>query len=137
MQKSAGTMAVKLGGSAFTKVDRAAGRCFSKLSLVYKGTQSVSALNWSGGHSARRPSSQRMGSQWSVIIQGDSDSQAAVQGMNCSDVLMSSLEGVVPASNPRRLHLTQCTQLLSAARVSYLFGRMSSIFTPLGRAASC
>ena len=31
MWKSRGTMAVKLGGPAFTKVDRAAGRCFSKL----------------------------------------------------------------------------------------------------------
>ena len=62
-QKSGGTMAVKLGSPAFTKVDRAAGRCFSKLSLVYKGTQSVSAVNWSGGHSARRPSSQRMDNQ--------------------------------------------------------------------------
>ena len=48
MWKSGGTMAVKLGGPAFTKVDRAAGRCFSKLFLVYKGTQSVSAVNWSG-----------------------------------------------------------------------------------------
>ena len=48
MQKSRGTMAVKLGGPAFVKVDRAAGRCFSKLSLVYKGTQSGSAVNWSG-----------------------------------------------------------------------------------------
>ena len=136
-QKSRGTMAIKLGGPAFTKVDRAAGRCFSKLSLVCKGTQSVSALNWSGGHSARRPSSWRMGNQWSVITSGGSDSQAAAQGMNCSEVLMSSLEGIVPASNPMRLHLTWCTHLLSAVRVSYLFGRMSSIFTPLGRAASC
>ena len=135
--KSGGTAAIKLGSPAFTKVDRAAGRCFSKLSLVYKGTQSVSALNWSGGHSTRRPSSWRMGNQWSVITSGGSDSHAAAQGTNRSEVLMSSLEGVVPASNPRRLHLTQCTQLLSAARVSYLFGRMSSIFTPLGRAASC
>ena len=49
---------------------------------------------------------------------------------------MSSLEGVVPASNPRRLHLTRWTQLLSAVKVSYLLGRMSSFFTPLGRAPS-
>ena len=55
MQKSGGTTAVKLGSPEFTKADRAAGRCFSKLSLVYKGTQLVSALNWSGGHSARGP----------------------------------------------------------------------------------
>ena len=61
--KSGGTMTIKLGSLAFTKVDRAAGRCFSKLSLVYKGTQSGSVLNWSGGHSARRPSSRRMGNQ--------------------------------------------------------------------------
>ena len=64
------------------------------------------------------------------------DSHAAAQGTKCSEVSMSSLEGVVPVSNPRRLHLTQCTQLLSAAKVSYLFGRRSSTFTPVGRAAS-
>ena len=56
-------MAVKLGGPAFGKADRAMGRCFTKLSLVYKGTQSGSLANWSGGHSASRPSSQRMGNQ--------------------------------------------------------------------------
>ena len=121
----------------FTKAERAAGGCFTKLSFMYKGTQSASALNWSGGHLARRPSSWRMGNQWSAITSGGPDSQAAAQGMNHSEVLMSSLESVVPASNSRRLHLTLCAQSLSAARVSYLLGRMSSIFTPLGRAASC
>ena len=48
MWKPRGTMAVKLGGPAFMKADRAKERCFSKLSLVYKGTQSGSAVNWSG-----------------------------------------------------------------------------------------
>ena len=41
-------MAVKLGGPAFTKVDRATGRCFSRPSRVYKGTQSTAAVNWLG-----------------------------------------------------------------------------------------
>ena len=49
---------------------------------------------------------------------------------------MSFLEGVVPSSNPRRLHLTCWTQPLSAAKVSYLLGRMSSLVTPLDRAVS-
>ena len=44
---SGGTMAVKLGGPALTEVDRAAGRCFSRPSGVYKGTQSTAAVNWS------------------------------------------------------------------------------------------
>ena len=56
--------------------------------------------------------------------------------MKHSKVLMSSLEGVVPVSNPRRLHLMHWTQPLSAVKVSYLLGKMSSSFTPLGRAAS-
>ena len=47
-QNSGGTTAVKLGGPVFTKVDRAAGRCFSRPSGVYKGTQSATAVNWSG-----------------------------------------------------------------------------------------
>ena len=41
-------MAVKLGGPAFIKVDKATGRCFRRLSRVYKGTQSAAAVNWSG-----------------------------------------------------------------------------------------
>ena len=103
---------------------------------MYKGTQSTVAVNWSGGHSTRRPSSLRIGSQWSVITSGRSDSNAATQGTKQSEVSMSFLEGVVPASNPRRLHLTRWTQLLSEAKVSYLLGRMSSSVTPLGRTAS-
>ena len=77
-----------------------------------------------------------IGSQWLVITSGKSDSDAAAQGTKCSEVLMSFLEGVVPASNPKRLHLTRWTQPLSAAKVSYLLGSMSSSITPLGRAAS-
>ena len=103
---------------------------------MYRGTQSAIAVNWSGEHSTRRPSSRRIGSQWSVITSGKSDFDAAAQGTNCSEVSMSFLESVVPASNPRRLHLMRWTQLLSAAKVSYLLGRMSSSVTPLGRAAS-
>ena len=57
-------------------------------------------------------------------------------GVKRFEVSMSSLEGVVPVSNPRRLHCTWCTQLLSAAKVSYLFGRRSSTYAPVGRAAS-
>ena len=56
--------------------------------------------------------------------------------MKHSEASMFSLEGMVPASNPKRLHLMCWTQPLSAIKVSYLLGRMSSSFTPLGRAAS-
>ena len=49
---------------------------------------------------------------------------------------MSLLEGVVPASNPRRLHLMRWTQSLSKVKVSYLLGRMSSSITPQGRTVS-
>ena len=49
---------------------------------------------------------------------------------------MSFLESVVPASNPRRLHLTCWTQSLSETKVSYLLGRMSSSVTCLSRTAS-
>ena len=103
---------------------------------MYRGTQSTVAVNWSRQHSTRRPSSLRIGSQWSVITSGKSDSDAAAWGTKHSEVLISFLEGMVPASNPRRLHLTCWTQPLSAAKVSYLLGRMSSCVTPLGRAAS-
>ena len=50
-------------------------------------------------------------------------------------VSMSLLEGMVPASNPRRLHLTCWIQSLSEIKVSYLLGRMSSSITPWGRTA--
>ena len=43
-----GTTAVKLGSSVLTKADRAAGRCFSRPSGVYKGTQSSTAVNLLG-----------------------------------------------------------------------------------------
>ena len=49
---------------------------------------------------------------------------------------MSFLEGMVQASNPRRLHLKRWTQSLSEVKVSYLLGRMSSSVTPLDRTAS-
>ena len=62
---------------------------------------------------------------------------AAAQGTKCSKVSMSFLEGVAPVSNPRRLPLTHWTQSWSIVKVSYLFGRRSSSFTPVGRAASC
>ena len=47
-----------------------------------------------------------MGNQWSVTTSGGSGSDAAARGMKCSKVLMSFLEGVAPAFNPRRLPLT-------------------------------
>ena len=131
-----GTTAVNWGASVLAKEDRAVGRYLSKPSQVYRGTQSTVAVNWTGEHSTRRPSSQRIGSQWSVITSGKSESDAAAQGAKHSEVSMSFLEGVVPASNPRRLYLIHWTQPLSAAKVSYLLGRMSSSVTPLGRAAS-
>ena len=135
MQNSGGTMAVKLGVPWIIK-DRATGRYFCKPSRVYKGTQSAMVVNWSGGHSTRRPSSWRIGSQCSIITLGRSGSDATAQGMKHSKVSMSSREGVVPVSKPRRLHLTCWTQLVSAIKVSYLLGRMYSFFTLLGRAAS-
>ena len=133
---SGGTTAVNRGAPVLAKEDRAMERYLSKPSRVYRGTQYAVAVNWSGEHSTRRPSSRRVGNQWLVITSGKSDSDAAARGTKCSEVLMSSLEGVVPASNPRRLHLMRWTQPLSAAEVSYFLGRMSSSVTPLGRAAS-
>ena len=112
------------------------GRYLSRPSQVYRGTQSTIAVNLSGEHSTRRPSSQRIGSQWPVITSGKSDSNAAAWGTKCSEISMSFLKGVVPASNPRRLHLTCWTQSLSAAKVSYLLGSMSSFVTPCGRTPS-
>ena len=135
-QHSRGTTAVNRGAPVLTKEDRAMGRYLSKPSRVYRETQSTIAVNWSGEHSTRRSSSRRIGSQWSVITSGKSNSDAATWGTKHSEVSISFLEGVVPGSNPRRLHLTCWTQPLSAAKVSYLLGRMSSSVTPLGRTAS-
>ena len=73
---------------------------------MYSGTQPGFEVNWSGGHSARMPSSRRTGSQCSAMISGGSVSKAAALGVNHLEELMSSLDGVVPVSNPRRLHLT-------------------------------
>ena len=129
-------MAVKLGVPWLGKEDSATGRYFYKPSRVYKGTQSAGAVNWSGGHSTRRPSLLRIGSQCSVITSGRSDLDAAAQGTKWLEVSMSLLEGVVPASNPRRLHLMHWTQSLSEVKISYLLGRMSSSVTPLGRTVS-
>ena len=129
-------MAVKLGMPWLEKEDSTTRRYFYKPSRVYKETQSTRAVNWSGGHSTRRHSLLRIGSQWSVITSGRSDSDAATRGTKQSEVSMSLLEGVVPASSPRRLHLTHWTQLLFKVKVSYLLGRMSSSVTPLGRTAS-
>ena len=110
-------MAGKLGVPWLVKEDSATGRYFCKPLRVYKGTQSTVAVNQSGGHSTRRPSPLRIGSQWSVITSGRSNSDATTWGTKWSEVLMSFLEGVVPASNPRRLHLTCWTQSLSEVKV--------------------
>ena len=128
--------AVNLGAPWLIKEDSATGRYLYKPSRVYKGTQSAIVANWSRGHSTRRPSALRIGSQWSVITSGRSNSDAVTWGTKWSKVSMSFLEGMVPASNPRRLHLTRWTQSLSEVKVSYLLGRMSSSVTPLGRTAS-
>ena len=136
MRNSGGTTAVKLGAPWLIKEDSTAGRYFCKPSRVYKGTRSAIAVNWSGEHSTKRPSFLRIGSQWSVITSGRSDSDATARGTKWSKVSMSFLEGMVSASNPRRLHLTRWTQSLSEVKVSYLLGRMSSSVTPLGRTAS-
>ena len=135
-RNSGGTTAVKLGMPWLIKEDSTTGRYFCKPLRVYKGTQSAVAVNWSGGHSTRRLSALRIGSQWSVITSGRADLDATTQGTKQSEVSMSFLEGVVPASNPRRLHLTCWTQSLLEVKVSYLLGRMSSSVTPLGRTVS-
>ena len=103
-------MAVKLGVPWLGKEDSAAGRYFCKPSRVYRGIQSTGVVNWSGGYSMRRPSLLRIGSQCSVITSGRSDSDAAIQGTKWLELSMSLLEGVVPASNPRRLPLMLWTQ---------------------------
>ena len=131
-----GTTAVKLHVPWLGKEDSVTGRCFCKPSRVYKGTQSTEVVNWSGGHSTRRPSFLRIGSQCSVITSGRSDLDAAARGTKWLEVSMSLLEGVVSASSPRRLHLTCWTQSLSEVKVSYLLGRMSSSITPQGKTAS-
>ena len=84
----------------------------------------------------RMPCSQRMGNQWPTTTSGGSGSDAAARGTKCSEVSMYFLEVVAPAFNPRRLPLTRWTQLWSIVKVSYLFGRRSSSFTTVGRAAS-
>ena len=114
----------------------AAGRYFCSPSGVYKWTQSAWAVNWSGGHSTSRSSLQRIGSQWSLITSGSSDSDDAAWGMKRLELLMSFLEGVVSASNCRRLHLTSWTHSWSEIKISYLLGRRSSSDTPRGRFAS-
>ena len=60
------------------KAESAAGRYFWRPSRVYRGIQSAGVVNWSGGHSMRRPSLLRMVSQCSVITSGGSVSDAAV-----------------------------------------------------------
>ena len=74
-------MAVKLVVPGLGKEDSATGRYFCKSSRVYKGTQSTGAVNWSRENSTRMPSLLRIGSQWSVITSGRSDSDATTQGM--------------------------------------------------------
>ena len=58
----------------------------------------------------RRPSLLRIGSQCSVITSGKADLDAAAWGTKWLEVSMSLCEGVMPASSPRRLHLTCWTQ---------------------------
>ena len=105
-------MAVKLGVPLLIKEDSTARRYFCKPLRVYKGTQSAVAVNWSGAHSTRRPSLLRIGNQWLVITSGRSDLDTAARGTKKPEVSMSLLEGVVPASSPRRLHLMCWTQSL-------------------------
>ena len=127
--KSRGTTAIKLGGPAFTKVDRAAGRCFSKLSLVYKGTQSVSALSKEALFPEDGQPMICYYLRWFQL----SCCSLGYKPCRGVDVLF---RGCSSSLQPQEATSHPCTQLLSAARVSYLFGRMSFIFTPLGRAAS-
>ena len=102
---------MRLGMPWLGKAGSAAGRYFWRPLWVYRGIQSAGAVNWSGGHSTRRPSLLRMGSQCSVITSGSSVSDADIQGTKRLEFLMSLLEGEAPASNPRRLPLTLWTHL--------------------------
>ena len=104
-------MAIRLGMPWLGKADSAAGRYSWRLSWVYRGIQSTRAVNWSSGHSTRRPSLLRIGSQCLVITSGRSVSDAAVRGTKWLELSMSLPEGKVPASNPRRLPLMLWTQL--------------------------
>ena len=108
-RNSGGAMAIRLGTPKLGKAESAAGRYFWRPSRVYRGIQSTGAVNWSSGHSTRRPSLLRIGSQCS-ITSGSSVSDAAVRGMQQLELSMSLLEGEAPASNPKRLPLTLCTQ---------------------------
>ena len=81
-RNSRGTTAVKLGVPWLVKEDSTTGRYFCKPSRVYKGTQSAVAVNCSRGHSTRRPSTLRIGSQWSVITSGRSDLDAPLGVQN-------------------------------------------------------
>ena len=129
-------MPIRLGMPWLGKADNAAGRYFWRPSQVYRGIQSARAVNWSSGHSTRRPSLLRMGSQCSVITLGSSVSDAAVQGTMQLEFLMSLLEGEAPASNPRRLPLMLWTHSKLKVKTSYLLGRMSLSVIPLGRDTS-
>ena len=60
-------MAIRLSVPWLRKADSTAGRYFCKPSQVYRGIQSAGVVNWSGGHSMRRPSLLRIGSQCLVI----------------------------------------------------------------------
>ena len=103
-------MAIRLGMPELGKAESAAGRYFWRLSRVYRGIQSTGAVNWSSGHSMRRPSLLRIGSQCSIITSGSSVSDAAIRGTKWLELSMSLREGEAPASNPRRLPLTPWTQ---------------------------
>ena len=67
-----GTTTDRLGALDPEKVDNAVGRYLVRLSGVYNGTQPGFVVNWSGGHSIRRPSSWRTGSQCSAMISSGS-----------------------------------------------------------------
>ena len=71
-------MATRLSTPELGKAESAAGRYFWRPSQVYRGIQSAGVVNWSGGHSMRRPSLLRIGSQCSVITSGSSISDAAI-----------------------------------------------------------
>ena len=86
-------MAIRLGVPGLRKAESTAGKYFCRLSWVYRGIQSAGVVNWPGGHSTRRPSLLRIGSQCSVITSGRSVSDAAVQGTKRLELSMSLLEG--------------------------------------------
>ena len=135
--KFGGTTAVRRGGLADPKADKAAGRCSSSFSGVYKGTQPSVALNSSGGQSASRPFSSRYGIQWSVTMSGTSLSTAAERRANRGEALVWASVGVTSGSNPRSQACTSWTGGWSLLYNSFLVAMRTASVVLAGGLCSC